>query len=142
MTQENKEPIAKAPSGRVKRVPVGSRNILTVQGKDPNFEYRIVNDEGDRIARFKEGGYELVPDDTVKVGDTRANAASSMSSMKQLSVGGGKKAYLMRIRKDWYEEDQRAKQKIVNDQEAAIKKKALNGTYGTLSIGDETITQK
>lgn len=142
MTQENKEPIAKAPSGRVKRVPVGGRNILTVHGKDPNYVYRIVNDEDDRIARFKEGGYELVPDETVKVGDTRANAASSMSSMKQLSVGGGKKAYLMRIRKDWYEEDQKAKQDVVNAQEAAMKKKALSGTYGTLSIGDETITQR
>jgi hypothetical protein len=57
--------------------------------------------------------------------------------MKQLSVGGGKKAYLMRIRKDWYDEDQVAKQKIVNDQEAATKKKALNGTYGTLTIGEK-----
>lgn len=137
MTQENKEAIAKAPSGRVKRVPVGGRNILTVTGKDPNFAYRIVNDEDDRITRFKDGGYELVPNETVKVGDDRANAASSMSSMKQLSVGGGKKAYLMRIRKDWYDEDQKDKQKRVDEQEAATKKKALNGTYGTLTIGDK-----
>lgn len=137
MTQENKEAIAKAPSGRVKRTPVGGRNILTVSGKDPNFVYRIVNDEDDRITRFKDGGYELVPDETVKVGDNRANAASSMSSMKQLSVGGGKKAYLMRIRKDWYDEDQKEKQKRVDDQEATTKKKALSGTYGTLTIGDK-----
>lgn len=138
MTQENKEAIAKAPSGRVKRTPVGGRNILTVSGKDPNFVYRIVNDEDDRITRFKEGGYELVPDETVKVGDNRANAASSMSSFKQLSVGGGKKAYLMRIRKEWYDEDQKEKQKRVDEQEATTKKKALSGTYGTLSIGNDT----
>lgn len=136
MTQETKDNIAKAPSGRVTRTPVGSRNILTVKGKDPNYVYRIVNDEEDRVARFKEGGYELVPDEAVKVGDNRANGASSMSSMKQLSVGGGRKAYLMRIRKDWYEEDQKDKQKQVDAMESTTKQKALSGTYGKLSIGE------
>ena len=59
MTQENKETISKAPSGRVKRTPVSGRNVLTVSGKDPDYEYRVVNDEEDRITRFKDGGYEL-----------------------------------------------------------------------------------
>jgi hypothetical protein len=136
MTQENKELISKAPSGRVKRTPVSGRNRLTVQGKDPNYVYRIVNDEEDRIARFQEGGYELLQDEAVKVGDKRANQTSSEGSVKQLSVGGGKKAFVMRIRKDWYEEDQKAKAAQVDAIEATTKKKALDGRYGTLTIGE------
>ncbi len=136
MNQENKELISKAPSGRVKRTPVSGRNRLTVQGKDPNYHYRIVNDEEGRIARFQEGGYELVPDEAVKVGDKRANQTSSEGTVKQLSVGGGRKAYVMRIRKDWYEEDQKAKQASVDALEATTKKKALDGRYGTLTIGE------
>lgn len=133
MTQENKESIAKAPSGRVKRTPVSGRNVLTVQGKDPNYMYRIVNDDEDRITRFLEGGYELVSDDSVKVGDKRVGNASSMgNSVKELSVGGGKKAVVMRIKREWYEEDQKAKQDFVNQQESTTKQKALSGTYGTL----------
>lgn len=136
MNQDNKELISKAPSGRVKRTPVSGRNRLTVQGKDPNYVYRIVNDEEDRIARFQEGGYELLQDEAVKVGDKRANQTSSEGSVKQLSVGGGKKAFVMRIRRDWYEEDQKAKQAQVDALEATTKKKALDGRYGTLTIGE------
>ncbi len=136
MNQENKELISKAPSGRVKRTPVSGRNRLTVQGKDPNYVYRIVNDEEGRIARFQEGGYELLEDEAVKVGDKRANQTSSEGTVKQLSVGGGKKAYVMRIRRDWYEEDQKAKQAQVDALEATTKKKALDGRYGTLTIGE------
>lgn len=137
MTVENKELISKAPSGRVKRIPVSGRNRLTVQGKDPNFVYRIVNDEDDRVARFTEGGYEPVQDEAVKVGNDRASAASLVGSVKHFPVGGGKRGVLMRIRKDWYEEDQKAKAEVVDQQEATIKKKALDGTYGSLKVGDE-----
>ena len=112
---ENKESISKAPAGRPVRVPVSGRNILTVKGKDPGYSYRIVNDEPDRIARFQEGGYELVSDESVKVGDTRVSLPTAEGTVKQMSVGGGHKAYLMRIKKDWYDEDQKAKQKVVDE---------------------------
>ena len=52
-----------APSGTVerpKRTPIGSRNVLTVSGKDPDFVYRIVNDVGDRIAMFQEADRKSV----------------------------------------------------------------------------------
>lgn len=128
----NKETISKAPSGRVTRTPVGTRNILTVKGKDPNYEYRIVNDIDDRVAQFQEAGYELVENGSVKVGDKRVNSASSEGSVKQLSVGQGTKAYLMRIKKEWYTEDQQAKQSQVNEIERATQEKALSGTYGSI----------
>lgn len=111
---------------------MGQRNIVTVKGKDPNYVYRVVNDKDDRIEQFKEAGYELVADEAVKVGDKRVNAATSIGSHKQLSVGQGTKAVVMRIRRDWYEEDQAAKLSHVAAVEDATRKKALDGTYGEL----------
>ena len=114
MAQDNKESIAKAPSGRVKRIPVSGRNVLTVQGKDPNYVYRIVNDDADRVSRFQDGGYELVQEDSVQVGDKRLSTPSAEGTVKQISVGGGRKGYVMRIRKEFYDEDQKAKQDLVD----------------------------
>jgi hypothetical protein len=112
---------------RPKRTPINGRNILTVTGKDPNYVYRIVNDVGDRIAMFKEACYELVDSDSVKVGDRRVNVASAEGSKAQVSVDReGTKAFVMRIPKELYEEDQRAKQVHVDELEQSIKKEALS----------------
>lgn len=129
-----KEAIAKSPSGRVRRTPVGVRNVLTVGGKDPAYEYRIVNDTGDRVEQFKSAGYEVVSAKDVTVGDRRVNAASAEGSSATVSVGGGSKAVVMRIKKEWYEEDQVRKQSDVDQTEAATKADALKGTYGKLDI--------
>lgn len=129
---ENKESISKAPAGRPVRNPVSGRNILTVKGKEPGYHYRIVNDEPDRIARFQEGGYELVSNESVKVGDNRVSLPTAEGTVKQMSVGGGQKAYLMRIKKEWYDEDQKEKQKRVDELEATTKANAMKGMTGTI----------
>ena len=131
---EIKEAIAKAPRGRPQRVPVGTRNVLTVAGKDANYEYRVINDSGDRVQEFLDAGYELVEKDSVRVGDKRVNSASAEGSVSQISVGQGQKAFVVRIKKEWYEEDQAAKQTKVNALEDSTKAKALDGTYGKLEI--------
>lgn len=130
----DKENIAKSPKGRVTRTPIGVRNVLTVRGTDPNYVYRVVNDEPGRIDQFKEAGYEECLASEVTVGDKRVNATTPLGSVAQVSVGGGTKAVVMRIRKDWYEEDQQAKQRQVDATESEMKRKAHDGTYGTLDI--------
>ena len=62
------------------------------------------------------------------------NKASPEGSVSQLSVGQGQKAFVVRIRKEWYDADQAAKQKRVDELEASTKLKALDGTYGKLEI--------
>jgi len=133
MSQE-KEAIAKAPSGRVRRTPLTRKNVLTVSGKDPDFVYRVVNDKEDRVTELSEIGYEVVTDDKVQVGDKRVSKASTEGTVKRVNVGKGEKGVVMRIRKDWYEEDQKAKQEYVNETERATKQKALDGNYGKLEI--------
>lgn len=129
-----KEAIAKSPSGRVRRTPVGVRNVLTVAGKEAGYEYRIVNDTGDRVEQFKAAGYEVVSAKDVTIGDRRVSAASAEGTAATVSVGGGTKAVVMRIKSEWYEEDQGRKQESVDQTEAATKADALKGTYGKLDI--------
>jgi hypothetical protein len=130
----NKDAIAKSPSGRVRRTPVGARNVLTVGGKEAGFEYRIVNDTGDRVEQLKSAGYEVVSAKDVTIGDRRINAASAEGSAATASVGGGVKAVVMRIKKEWFDEDQQRKINDVAATEAATKADALKGTYGKLDI--------
>jgi hypothetical protein len=127
-----KETIAKAPKSRISRTPVGQRNILTVSGKDPDYEYRIVNDTGDRIAQFQDAGYELVEASSVRVGDKRVNSPTPEGTKAQVAVGKGDKAFVMRIHKDFYKEDQEAKLQRVRQLEETIKTPS-GGDYGSVT---------
>lgn len=129
-----KEAIAKSPSGRVRRTPVGTRNILTVSGKDPNYVYRVVNDVGDRLQELQDQGYELVEAADVRVGDKRVSQATPEGTKAQVSIGGGLKGYVMRIRKEWYDEDQTAKQARIDKLEQSMKQDAQTGNYGSITI--------
>ena len=133
------ETVTKPRAQRPKRTPISGRNVLTVQGKDPGYAYRIVNDSGDRVEMFKNAGWELVDDKDVRVGDRQVNRASAEGSKAQVSVGGGQKAFVMRIPKDWYEEDQKAKMERVTELEQSMKKQALTSNdYGKLEISRGT----
>jgi hypothetical protein len=121
---------------RAKRTPINGRNVLTVTNKDPDYEYRIVNDVGDRVQIFKQNDWELVAGSEVQVGDRRITAPSNTGSLAQASVDKqGTKAYVMRIRKDWYKEDQVAKMEALAEQEKAMKNTALSkGDYGEINL--------
>lgn len=133
MTRQNKEAIAKEPSGRVRRSPLARRNVLTVEGKEPGYVYRVVNDTEDRVQGFKELGYDVVMAKEVSVGDKRVDMPTSEGAVKRVSVGGGKHGVVMRQKQDFYEEDQQAKLDYVNETERVTKEKALGGSdYGKL----------
>ena len=123
---------------RVRRTPInGTRNVLTVSEKDPDFHYRFVNDTGDRVARFQELGYEVVTDQKHKLGDRRVAATTPEGSTRTVSAGGGVTAVLMRQRKEWYDEDQKAKADDIDETERAMKGEALagEGRYGKIEVG-------
>ena len=115
-----------APVGRVKRTPIGTRNRLSVKNQDPNYTYRIVNVVDDRVEMFQDQGYEIVSD--AKVGDKRVDNAAPIGSNGSISVGGGQRAVTMRIRKDWYEEDQQIKQAEIDKLEQTMNAEAKSRT--------------
>lgn len=131
--------MARVATGRVKRNPLkdGFRNRLSVKGKDPEYEYRFVNDLDDRVSVFQERGWEVVTDKDVTVGEKRVANPTAEGTPKSVSVGGGTTAYLMRIKKDWFDEDQVTKQEYVNQLEASTKpsdEQKRDGFYGKVTI--------
>lgn len=131
MTKEN---LVKAPVSRVRRGPLEGRNKLRVKGKDPAYEYRIVNDTDDRVHDFLDRGWELDTDESIRVGDSSVDKHSKLGSVRQISVGENTKAVLMRIRKEWKEEDDKAKLDYVKATELAMKPNPNDGTYGKVEI--------
>lgn len=110
---------SRAPEGRPVRTPITKRNRLTVKNTDPNYHYRIVNSIDDRVEQFLEQGYEIDPQS--QVGDKQVDVPSPLGSAKQISVGGGTRAVVMRIPKDYFKEDQAAKQAEVDALEDSMR---------------------
>jgi hypothetical protein len=128
------EKLVKAPVNRVRRSPVEGRNKLKVYGKDPNFAYRIANDTDDRILTLLEEGWEIDPSEAIRVGDSKlVDDSRGIGKTRQVSVGQGIKAVLLRKRKDWFDEDQAAKQEYVNKLEQAMRPNP-DGQYGKVEI--------
>jgi hypothetical protein len=123
---------------RPKRVPLHEqrKSRLTIVDKDPNYVYRIVNDIDNRITQLKAAGYEVV-EKNHEVGEPNVTDNNiTLGSGTRISVGGGIQGILMRIPREFYEEDQKAKAAEINRTEAQLIKKSngADGTYGEVSL--------
>jgi len=112
----------------------GRRDVLTVMNKDPDYEYRWVNDVEGRIQQYMSTGWELATGDE-EVARKGITEPLPVGSVKRKPVGGGVEAVLMRIYKDWYEEDQDRKADYVNRMEKAQMSAPdeIKGGYGKIS---------
>lgn len=118
---------------RVVRKPLFQRGPQTISGeKDSDFVYRFVNDIGSRIEQMKQAGYEIVTDDNLIVGDARVSDPNQMGSAKRVVSKDGTVQFLMRQKKEYYEEDQAAKQAHNDEIERAMKQTASEGMYGSI----------
>ena len=122
-------------SSRPKRVPIGTRNVLTFPER-AGYKRRVVNDEGDRIKQFEAAGYTIVREDIV-AGDPKAGSETKIGSAVNPRTGSETKGVLMEIRQEWYDEDQKAKQAEITRGERDMTRK-LNqggdGDYGSVKI--------
>lgn len=129
---------------RTGRIPVSSnRAPLAVKDFDQtNYVGRWVNDDGDRISMFLQGGYEFVDKDTnVALAESTVDSSSGLDSRMKKPVGRGMFAYLMRLPRDLYEQDQKAKQKDLDSLVEAIKRPGKGGPvaaeYGQVSLSSD-----
>ena len=129
------------------RVPVGGmRDIMSVRFKEPGFHYRWVTDEsedGSRIWKYERGGWEFAPSHSSEgkliVGDKAVYKATDKDEeMNRLSVGQGMFAFLMRIKEEWYNEDQALKEEALLETERGITGVAQDGDedgqYGEIKL--------
>ena len=115
---------------RVRNVFNGTEGKLKVTGEIPGYHLYIMNDSPGRISTALDGGYEFVsPSEIgqVGMGIVSKNTDLGVEDRVRFRVGvdehgAGLFAYLMKIRQEWYEEDQKAIQDRVDLTDEAIRK--------------------
>lgn len=140
-------------SQRPQRVPMFEQrsklNIYVPDGSDKEYVYRIFNETdqfGHRIPRAQLGGWEIAPN-SVYVGHPREGGKDenvSLGSGGRVQVGidqSGQPRYgvVMRLRKEYYDEDQQRKAAAVDQTESSIRRtldeKTEGGSYGSVGLG-------
>ena len=108
---------------------------------------RWVNDVDGRVERFKAAGYEFAdPEEALSVGQSEIHQGNSdlgTRVSKIVSRGGGEpvRAYLMKQRKDWYEEDQLVKEEQNAQVDRALKEGHAGGAQIENQYGSVTMTR-
>ena len=136
-TEETEQPATVAKfAEKKKRVPVGLRDPMAMsQDLDPRFNYRFVRNTRGRVDKFIEGGYEMVTGDA-RIGDPNIAKASNMGSAFSIPSGDNEdRVYLMRIPKEFYDEDQAAKQAKIDETEQQLKQRPKDqGLEGEIKL--------
>lgn len=121
------------------RTPIGAnRDITNILDTPDGYVDRWVNDDGGRIEKFKAAGYEHV--ESAEMGSTNVDGSHAQDGVVSKDMGKGVTAFQMRQRKDYFEEDQAEKQKIVDSTEESMRKTKVtkedstDGTYGEVRI--------
>lgn len=125
-----------------RRPSMGARLKLEVRDKDPNYVYRWFNDEGDRINEAIESGREYVFKEDVVLGDSVEKPGLGSCVSKAVGKhpdGSPKMAYLLRIRKEWYDEDQIKKQQAADLVDQSIRTGSLSPVPNAYTPGNNSI---
>ena len=102
---------------RVRNVFNGTQAKLTVNNQIPGYHLHIFNDEPGRIQTAIDGGWEFVtPDEVGGTKDSVTSGNTDLGDKVRFLVGTSEKgdglyAYLMKIKEEWWEEDQAEIQK-------------------------------
>lgn len=114
------------------RIPFGAhRTKLQVEDKLKGFVLRWFNDMDGRIQRAVDGGYQFVnPSEVPRLGQGALHQDNSdLNAKVSKVVSRGEppiRAYLMKIKQEWYKEDQLAKE----SENAKIDEALRNGSPG------------
>jgi hypothetical protein len=119
------------------RVPMHESRRLRFPQRE-GYHRHVFNDDKktNRIQRALDAGYTFVTED-VEGRDPRAGDASRIGKNTSQHVGDGMIGFLMEIPQGTYDDDQKAKQATINNQEAEIrrdKKPSDEGLYGGVKV--------
>lgn len=122
-----------------KRIPMSVPVSKLEAPNIPGYHLHWFNGTPDRIARAQAGGYEFVHENEVRVNSVGLGADSTASGNtdlgSQVSVVGGKeldgkgnpvRMLLMKIKQEWYEEDQ----KLVDQRNDKVAQSLAGGILG------------
>ena len=113
----------------------GAGNILNVVGdRDPNYNYRIVNDEGSRIQEMEGYGYKIDQSSNLSIGSNNPTQSGTSHSVV-VDKATGKKGVLRRQRKEDHEEDKQLRAAAIAKSEESMFRnlKSEDGRYGEVT---------
>jgi hypothetical protein len=111
----------------------GTQTKISVNQTIPGYHLHCFTDVGNRIQEALESGYEFVtPDEIGGVGDNVVSKNSDLGDRVRYLVnpradGSEQFGYLMKVRSEWFEEDQKALAEKNNMIDAAIRKGKVTG---------------
>lgn len=125
---------------RVRNVFNGTQAKLTVNHQIPGYKLHIFNDEPGRIQTAIDGGWEFVqPQEVGGTKDSVTSGNTDLGDKVRFLVGTSEKgdglyAYLLKIKQEWWEEDQNETQKRNDRVDDAIRG-GVNVKDGTSADG-------
>ena len=128
---------------RPERIPVAEqRDKLSVAGQKKDRHYHWINDnsDGQRINMLETAGYRIETDKSLTIGTRKTSDSDGQGSAHRKFAGTDKEGnkiytYLMSIDMKFYEEDQLAKQSLIDMKEQGSR---TQGDYGEVSFSDDT----
>jgi len=117
---------------------------MSFTDKDPNYQYRYINDNEGRLQKAIDGDYEFV--NGVQPGDKEVGIDAGVDSRVSVPAGTREdgspmRAYLMRIPRKFYEEDQKEKEKTHKAIDDAIQH-GNEGTDGRYVVNNKVSVEK
>lgn len=115
----------------------GTRQKLSVGHGIPGYHLHIFNDSVDgRLQQALDSGYEFVsPEEVGGVSSNVVDGNTDLGAKVRYLVGSNESgpvyAYLMKIKQEWYEEDQREQQMRNDMTDSAIRRGNVSGVDST-----------
>jgi len=108
----------------------GMRNMrLTVADKDPAYEYRWVNDDPGRVHQLTvEDDWDVVQ--VPKATGDKRNVGVGTADERVVDKGTGRKAILVRKKREFYAADKAKEQKFVDQREDGLRRGNVPGESG------------
>lgn len=129
--------MSKQQEKRPQRVPLHQQNVFTAVNRD-GFKRMWVNEYIGAVASYELAGWSVVCEDNLKTHDELSQVETQMDSVVRRVVNKDpnapcRTAVLMEIPLELYEEDQRAEQQVLEEQEKQWNRKGKD-QYGDVNI--------
>jgi hypothetical protein len=106
------------------RVPFGGHRLkLKVPNPDENYKYYWFNDQQDRLARAQAAGYQFVTREELggfDIGDKDVHSGNQSLDSRVSKRLRDFSIYLMKIRREYWEQDQKSKELVADGVDEAI----------------------
>lgn len=118
---KNNQEIPKRLRTKKDRIPMYKRKRLkgVALTNEKDYHYHCFTDKDGNVERALEAGYQFV-DEVREKGQRNAQEPSRFGRVFCQDVGNGQIGYTMRIPKEWYVEDQAAKQKRLDEKDRVM----------------------